>query len=360
MTSIEASATHREIAAQPGIWRRFAAPLWARAGEIAAFIERTAIREVWFCGAGTSAFIGETLAAAPQGGPLRLKSVATTDLVAAPGEHLTDDPALLLVQFGRSGDSSESVGALALRDAHMSRAHLLHVTCNPAGALAVRPVAGPGEREVLLLPEETHDAGFAMTSSYTTMLLGALACIDRTADAAERLPRLADAAECLLARLASAPARPERAIFLGSGALKGVARESALKVLELTAGRTMTQWDSALGFRHGPKAAVGAGTLVVVFVHPDPHTAAYDRDMAAEIARQFPDVTLLTVGPGDCDIAFEGTGDARWDAVLYVLLAQVWALAWSHGLGLNVDDPFAAEGNLSRVVSGVTLYPYAA
>lgn len=359
MTTPPTSATRREIAAQPAIWRAFAQPLSERATEISNWIQARAIRRVWFCGAGTSAFIGETLAAAPQG-DLALKAVATTDLVAAPAEHLTGDPSLLLVQFGRSGDSSESIGTLDLRDKHMPQANLLHVTCNPKGALATRPAPGGGERQVLLLPEETHDAGFAMTSSYTTMLLGALACLDRTGNAAERLPRLADAAEALLPRLATAPARPERAIFLGSGALKGVARESALKVLELTAGQTMTQWDSSLGFRHGPKAAVTDGALVVVFIHPDPHTAAYDRDMAAEIRRQFPAAKVVTVGPHDCDITFAGTGDARWDAVLYVLLAQLWAVAWSEELGLSVDDPFAAHGNLSRVVSGVTLYPFAA
>jgi tagatose-6-phosphate ketose/aldose isomerase len=42
-----------------------------------------------------------------------------------------------------------------------------------------------------------------------------------------------------------------------------------------------------------------------------------------------------------------------------VLAAQMLAIAWSDALGINVDNPFT-EGNLSRVVEGVTLYPYAA
>jgi tagatose-6-phosphate ketose/aldose isomerase len=32
---------------------------------------------------------------------------------------------------------------------------------------------------------------------------------------------------------------------------------------------------------------------------------------------------------------------------------------WSDALGLPVDDPFAGQGTLTRVVSGVQLYPVA-
>jgi fructoselysine-6-P-deglycase FrlB-like protein len=42
------------------------------------------------------------------------------------------------------------------------------------------------------------------------------------------------------------------------------ARESALKVLELTAGKLAAFYDSPTGFRHGPKSLVDNETLVVV------------------------------------------------------------------------------------------------
>src|SRR5690606_30017724 len=121
------------------------------------------------------------------------------------------------LQFGRSGDSSESVGTMDLLDAHRPDIDRLHVTCNPDGALATRPGRGPGETRALVLPEATHDRGFAMTSSFTTMLLSALAVLGGI-DAAAALPRLADEAAALLPRLADLPApRPHRAVFLGSG-----------------------------------------------------------------------------------------------------------------------------------------------
>ena len=66
---------------------------------------------------------------------------------------------------------------------------------------------------------------------------------------------------------------------------------------------------------------------------------------------------VITVGTGDsgADIAFAGV-PAGWNIPLYVLPAQVIAVTWSDRMGLNVDDPFP-DGQLSRVVQGVRIYP---
>ena len=349
---LTSSATWSEIHDQPAIWRDWAGGLAARAAQVRGWIGTRKPAGIWLCGAGTSAYVGQILASADP----TMRPVATTDIVAAPQDWLHRREHHLVVQFGRSGDSSETVAALDLLDAHRPDWDRLHVTCNRAGALATRGAPGPGEARVIVLPEATHDDGFAMTSSFSTMLLSALACLSPF-DAAQTLPRLADFASALLSDPALAEiARPDRAIFLGSGALTGAARESALKVLELTAGRTMTLWDSALGFRHGPKAAVNGSTHVFVMLHPDRQTARYDADIAAEIRAQFPAAKVTTIGPGG-DIALAVTGDARADAPLYVLPSQVLSARWSADLGCPVDDPFAGQ-NLSRVVSGVNFYPY--
>lgn len=157
-----------------------------------------------------------------------------------------------------------------------------------------------------------------------------------------RQKALADAAEGVLPQIDKAPARPDGAGFLGSGALRGAAREP-------TAGQTMTDRGSTPGFRHGPKAPVAGDTRVTVLIDPDAHTARYDRN----IARRFPEASVTTVGAAGCGIAFATTGTALWDAVLHVLAAQVW----SARLGLNIDTPFRGQGNLTRVVTGVTICP---
>lgn len=350
--------TVAEINAQPEIWRKWKSPLATKAQEIRGWIAGLKLQEIWLSGAGTSAYIGDTLTRQMTGaGPLLLP-FPTTDLVSCPALAMSRQGPILSVQFGRSGNSSETIGLIDLLDAHRPDIHRLQITCNEESALATRQGPGGGETQALILPPETHDRGFAMTSSFTTMYLSALACLDTGFDVAQTLPELADSAAELLPSLwAGQIKRPSRAVFLGSGGLTGIARESALKVLELTAGRTLTQWDSTLGFRHGPKAAVDADTVVFVMIHPDPQTARYDLDLASEIRQQFPETKVVTIGK-DCDIPINLTGSAG-DPVLYVLPAQVLAHQWSEELGLPVDDPFAGQ-NLTRVVSGVKLYGWTA
>ena len=344
MSRAEGSATWREIMRQPAIWRDWAEPLAAHAAALRHWI--AGHDEIWLSGAGTSAFVGAIAAT----GERRLVAAPTTGVVACPQDWLRRPGRILSIQFGRSGDSSETVGMLDLLRAHRPDVPVLGITCNAEGALARRAA------RALVLPEATHDAGFAMTSSFTTMLLSALACLG--AIEARALDGLADRADAILAALAAWDVpRPARAIFLGSGALEGAARESALKVLELTAGRTMTAWDAPLGFRHGPKSAVDDGTAVFVSIHPHPHTARYDRALAEELRAQFPGARVVTMGQG-CDLEIASCGEPRADAALHVLAAQVLSARWSAALGLDVDDPFEGRG-LTRVVSGVALHAYA-
>ncbi len=355
MSDLTRFATWREIQAQPAIWSNWGQQL--DIAQLRAWIDGLDVDEVWFCGAGSSAYIGEMVVAALEG-QARLRAVATTDLVARPRAYLTGrNP--LVVSFGRSGNSAESLGVLDTLDALAPNAPRLNITCNAGSALAKRQ--GRHQR-VVLLPDATHDAGFAMTSSFSTMLLTALALFDRNVAAAAVsavLETLSAQLSALLPAMHShalAARRPERVVFVGSGPLTYAAREAALKVMELAAGQIPALWDSTLGFRHGPKSFVRGATDIWVFGSADAHTARYDSDLVAELRAQFPGSVTTRVGPGgDIDLP---TTD--WGVVLPVVLAQVLAVVWSDALGLPVDDPFAGQGTLSRVVSGVRLYPVVA
>lgn len=355
--------TETEIGAQPKIWRDWAAALPGVVSETREWISQRAPDEIWLCGAGTSAFIGDTLAVGVSGAlnKIPVRAIASTDLVARPQDYLMNGTHPLVISFGRSGNSSESIGTLDILDRLAPQADRLHITCNKDSALAQRPSGGPGETRVIVLPDACHDKGFAMTSSYTTMLLTALAILDggKPKEAAVKLHRLADAAELLLAALPDM-ARPTRAVFLGSGPFLGTARESALKVLELTAGEVVTAWDSTLGFRHGPKAVVNSETSVFIYLSSDPLTRRYDQDIATEIRQQFPQARVVSIGePVDNtdapDIPVRGCGKDIWNAALFVLVAQRLSVIWSKSLDLDVDNPFSS-GNLTRVVSNVRLY----
>ena len=152
---------------------------------------------------------------------------------------------------------------------------------------------------------------------------------------------------------------PERIVFLGTGPLAFAARESALKVMELAAGRIPALWDSTLGFRHGPKSFIRGATDIVLYLSPDAHARRYDDDLAAELRLQFPASRVTTVGQGG-DIGLSMPDGAGWGAAPAVVLSQILAVHWSDALGLNVDNPFEGQGTLTRVVSGVKLYPVAA
>jgi tagatose-6-phosphate ketose/aldose isomerase len=156
----------------------------------------------------------------------------------------------------------------------------------------------------------------------------------------------------------------ERIVYLGSGALKGLARESALKVLELTAGGIAAFSDTPLGFRHGPKAILNDRTLVVVYLSNDPHTRLYDLDLLAELRLTQGDDNVLGITaakgdtPGDDNIwELPGLGHLS-DAALAlpaVLFAQMFGLQASLRGGHTPDNPFPA-GEVNRVVQGVTLH----
>ena len=370
--ALTGTATHREILQQPDVWRETARILRERRSELDAFLAPFLAREdlrIVLTGAGTSAFIGQ-IAAPSLGAQLgrRVEAVATTDLVSHPGAYLPQDVPTLLVSFARSGDSPESTAATELADRLLGEVGHLILTCNPDGALNRAHAARPGSF-VLLMPARSHDDGFAMTSSFTAMLLSVLLAF--RGDDEPAVEALAAAAEGLFAReeqiAALAVPVPRRVVYLGGGPLTGLARESALKQLELTAGQVIAYFDSSLGFRHGPKAVLDGHSIAVVYRSADPYSSAYDEDIVAELRSTLGSERVLTVSAGRPGAPAAASGvdwvldglealDDAYLAVAYVTFAQLLALYCSAALGLTPDNPFP-DGDVNRVVKGVTIHP---
>lgn len=354
-TDATRSATYREILQQPEIWTGWSQDFAADAARLKAWIAGLDITEIWLSGAGTSAFIGDMLAACLgrfRGVPIR--SVPSTDLVSTPRGFAHAGVRPLVISFGRSGNSAESIGTLDVLDALFPNAARLNITCNRQSVLATR--GGGAATKTVILPEACHDAGFAMTSSFSTMVItAAMILSDRGPAAFAELAASVDLDR--LTEVAAATPRPKRAVFVGSGSLAFAAREAALKVMELAAGQIPALWDSCLGFRHGPKSFVMPGTRIFAFLSTDAHTRRYDDDLVAELRDQFGADTVTSLGAGgdvSCPAALD---DDLLIGLWGLVLAQLLAVHWSAALGLNIDDPFAGAGTLTRVVSGVTLYP---
>jgi len=370
MTSIPAQedggATILEIGQQPDAWREVA----GRTDEDAtAFLDELVARpglRIILTGAGSSAFAGEIAAPALRRHlKRRVEAIPTTDIVAGPLNFLERETPTLMVSFGRSGNSPESLATTALADELVDEVWHLVLTCDRDGKLG-QAHAGRANSLVVFMPDRTNDVGFAMTSSLTSMLLSCLLLLgpaspgdaDALAVAAQHVVDLQPDIRAL------AQTKKQRFVYLGSGPLEGLSRESALKLLELTAGEVVTYFDSPLGFRHGPKSVLDADTLVVVYVSTDPHTRLYDLDIVAEIRGQLGQdaVTVLCTEPIPAELGpslvLPGLGglDDALVALPYLVFAQYVALFTSLEYRKTPDNPFPS-GEVSRVVKGVTIHP---
>ncbi len=281
-------------------------------------------------------------------------------------EFFAEDVPTLLVSLARSGNSPESTAATGLADQVLTDVSHLVLTCSEDGRL-YRDHHDRPKSCVVLMPAMANDEGFAMTSSFTTMLLSCLLILggpnDEAVDAmATTAQRLIDSTQGAVRELVSAG--HQRVVFLGSGPLAGLARESALKLLELTAGKIVAYHDSSLGFRHGPKAILNDETLVLVYVSSDPYTRSYDLDIIAELKTALPAGSVVAVSA----LALTEQQTPTWNlselkdlddaflAPVFVLIAQLLGLAYSLHLGLTPDNPFPG-GNVNRVVKGVLIHP---
>jgi tagatose-6-phosphate ketose/aldose isomerase len=360
--------TAREIEQQPAMLRKTRDLLAARKNDLDNFLtplrEDRALRIV-LTGAGSSAFIGDCLApylAAKL--RRRVDAIATTDLVCAPHLFFSEQLPTMLVSFARSGNSPESIAAVELAERCLEEVHHLGITCNPDGALA-RKKLGPN----ILLPEETHDRSFAMTSSFSCMLYAALAALSGIDALHPRVPAIAQAVEGVIqtqrdALRALAANKYERVIYLGSHIFKGLAHEAALKLLELTDGRVISAYDSPLGFRHGPKTIVNANSLVVIFLSNDPYTRRYDLDLLEEIRRDAAAGGVLAISGREEGIAagverilVAGMPHAEDVDLLFpfVAAAQIFAFEEAIGRGISPDNP-NRTGTVHRVVQGVRIH----
>jgi len=360
--------TAREIAQQPQMLLETQKLLMAHREQVERFLEPLFARRdlrVILTGAGTSAFIGESLAPwLASKLQRRMEAIATTDLISAPDVYFSADVPTLMVSFGRSGNSPESVAAVELANRCVKEVHNLVITCHDEGALARATVAPRGL--VIVLPEATHDRGFAMTSSYSCMTYAGLAAFSGIEAFESKIGAISEGVGQLISDYsdvlkAASEQGFERVVYLGSHIFKGTAREAALKMMELTNGAVVTLFDSPVGFRHGPKTFVNDKTLVFMFVSNDPYTRQYDVDMLEELHRDGEAGRVIAVtardGAGGDQILVHGLADAEDCDLLfpYIVAPQILAFEQSLFRGLTPDKP-NTSGTVHRVVQGVQIH----
>ena len=363
--------TLREICQQPVTWtdtaRRLLHFRHAMAESLGSY------RRIVLTGSGSSQYAGECAA------PFLRRSLGRSVTVAGGGDLLlnrastADGEPTLVVSLARSGESPESVAVVeTLLETEPGTRHLI-ITCNANGTLA-REFAGSPRVTVVSLGDEVNDRSLVMTSSFTNLVLGAsfLGWLDRTDEFRAAVDRAGHAGERILEcwpdRLADlAPANIERIVFLGSGSRFGAAREGALKLLEMTAGRVATMAETYLGLRHGPMCFIDDRTLVVCFLSADPVIRRYEDDLIRELHdKQLGACKLFAgledpgrglIGPRDLSVSYRLPDSATNDemAVLDVMLAQILGFQRCRLEGLSPDSP-SVDGIISRVVGDFQIH----
>ena len=376
-TSRGLTHTPAEIAQQPATWQTTFDLFSRKRAEIGSFLTSAgfnapngSVPSVFLVGAGTSDYIGHSLVHL-------LRKAWKCEFVAVPSTYLlTHDDDLLLpgrkylwLSFSRSGDSPEGVAVLEhARQRHPDIHHLV-ISCNANGRMLT---AHTGDSHVLCicLDDSVNDRGLAMTSSFSNMVIFGQ-CLAHVHDMSKYEPVLAQlvqagnsflpmAADCA-ATLAQEPYT--KACFVGSGPLRAVATESALKLLELTGGKILTMSESALGLRHGPMAALDQDTLLVSFLSGCADVQAYEKDLLTEVGKKRLVRTRVTIGgsrlpeiaeyslvlPSSFTVADE------YRPPLDVIFGQMLGLFFSMQCGLRPDCP-SPNGAITRVVQDFRIH----
>lgn len=364
----DAYNTYSEIFSQGEKWLKVYDLYEERKAKIDEFLAKLGedVRVI-FTGAGTSEYVGNVASEyLKNNGKYQFESIATTDLVSAPYLHFSKNQKTLLVSFARSGNSPESLAAVELGEQIVDDFYNLALTCAPDGKLALK-LADDEKSFVFIEPEGTNDKGFAMTSSFSCMLLSALLIFDERNDKKELVYKLSDTGERILADAGKIEELVDfdfdRIIYLGSGPLYKLTNEARLKVLELTAGEVASLYESSMGFRHGPKSFVDEKTLIVSFISSNKYTRDYDLDILNETAADkiAPKIIALanTDIEGDFDkLVYENNVDNdAYLALPYIIVGQLISLITSLRVGNTPDNP-SRSGTVNRVVKGVTIHPY--
>jgi glucosamine--fructose-6-phosphate aminotransferase (isomerizing) len=252
-----------EILNQPNAWADTIGSVEARSSQLLELVE--GCDEVVFTGCGSG--LNAAVAIAPtfqHFTGIKAQAVPAAEVLFFPETVFVDSSRCLVVLISRSGSTTETVMACDVAKGRNMRT--LAITCYPESALVRQSV------EALVL-ESANEASVTTTQSLTSMILcgqvmsGILSRNARYLKQLELLPQLGRAVIDRYHDLGQRIAENEsvsKFAFVGSGPLRGIAREGQLKIKEMV----LLPSDSypLLDYRHGPKSNVDEHMLITVLM----------------------------------------------------------------------------------------------
>ncbi|EMU53328.1 SIS domain-containing protein [Clostridium butyricum] len=376
LEKIKAIFTATEIRQQPELWRETYKLILDQKESIQRFINKNVDKNtrIVLTGAGTSDYVGDTVVLELNKKlEAKVEAIATTDIVSNPNEYIEKNVKTILVSYARSGNSPESIGAYDLFENNVDDITQIVITCNKDGDLAKRCVNNE-KNMLVLMPEKSNDKSFAMTSSFSCMTLATLLIFDieNIEKNKEFVEIVSSQAEEILDNRWSeikqlVDYEAERVVYLGSGTLKGLCQEMALKNLELTSGQVTTICESVLGFRHGPKSIINDKTLVIIMATNEEYTKLYDIDLIKEIHNDLGNHKLAVITYENDEIMKENCSNYIcvngktipniYKIFNYMIFGQMFGYLSSLKLNISPDNP-RPDGTVNRVVKGVVIHQY--
>ena len=280
-------------------------------------------------GCGTSYHLAQSVAASFNLRGLQALAVPGGEWSRRRTAYLPDGPKTHVIGLSRSGESTETVQALEVsRKAGFTTTA---VTCEQGSSITRTA------DHVVYAP--THaDEGIVMTASASLMLLEGL----RLAGIAVGPDVTAAAQDTLQAFDRHLPAALEgrsHLVFLGAGALYGIAAEGSIKIQEMSLSHVQTY--HPMEYRHGPVSLIDDTSLVALLYSDE--TLDEEVRIASELQQKGARVIGFG-GPGDIHVQARGRSEVRGLVVLPAL--QILGERVAEGRGLDTSAP----RHLNRVV----------
>jgi glutamine---fructose-6-phosphate transaminase (isomerizing) len=345
------SHTWNEIFSQGAVWSSVLDRL-QKSNAVENILQASSKKRVWiFVGCGTSFYLAEAAANSWMmltGEPAR--AIPASEILLFPKLLEAEGADLQAVVISRSGRTSEAVrAAIALRN--QLRIPTVGITCAQNSEL---------ERacDASIVLDAVDEQSTVMTRSFTSMLLSLQVLAARRAGNSKFTVSLSTMASRFVPHIARIASQLESFVgqhsfadyvFLGQGPFHAIAREAALKVMEMSC--SYSQFFHALEFRHGPKAIVSPATCLTFFISDSAQKAETE---VLEEMKALGGVIVAICGRSNADIRrssdlvieLDLDGDELVRLAPSIVPCQL--LGYFSGLkkGLNPDSP----KNLTRVV----------
>ncbi len=345
------SDSYKEIMSQGDVWLSVLQEL-RQSPPVDGLLVKKSQKPFWlFVGCGTSFYLAEAAAASwtlLTGEPAR--ALPASELLLYPGLMGSDTTDLRAVVISRSGRTSEAVRAARVlrQELHIPA---VGITCAEKSELEAAC-------DSTLVLKAADEKSMVMTRSFTSMLISLQWLAAERAGKIAFRQSLETMAAQFTTRIESLAAPMEEFvlrhsfedyIFLGQGPFHSIAREAALKVMEMSC--SYSQSFHTLEFRHGPKAIVSPRTALTFFISQTGQSAEVE---VLEEMKELGGVTISVCNTANehirnvSDLVLELNlpGDELALLAPHIVPSQWMGFFTGIGKGFNPDQP----KNLTRVV----------